>query len=98
MTDQILSFETFEMDYAERQLRDAGTEVRIEPQVFDLIWYMATNPGRLISKDDLIDHIWCGRIVSDAAISTRINAARTALNAGSWLVVMIRLRSVRCFS
>lgn len=57
-----------------------GGEVQVvEPQVFDLIRYFAESDRRLLSRDDLIDGVWGGRIVSDAAISTRINMARKAL-------------------
>ncbi|CTQ53386.1 Transcriptional activator CadC [Roseibium album] len=75
-----LEFESFELDFAERELLKDGKSVKIEPQVFDLLWYFANHAGQLISKDDIILHVWGGRIVSDAAISTRINGARVAIN------------------
>ena len=34
---------------------------------------------RVVSKDELLDTIWNGRIVSEAALSSRINAARKAI-------------------
>ena len=34
---------------------------------------------RVVSKDDLINAIWNGRVVSDAALTTRLNAARNAI-------------------
>ena len=49
------------------------------PQVFDLLEYLILNRERVVSKDDLIDAIWKGRIVSDAVVTTRLNAARTAI-------------------
>jgi pimeloyl-ACP methyl ester carboxylesterase/DNA-binding winged helix-turn-helix (wHTH) protein len=51
----------------------------VEPQVFDLLCLFAREAGRLISHDELIAQIWGGRIVSDAAISARISAARAAI-------------------
>ncbi|MFY0691796.1 MAG: winged helix-turn-helix domain-containing protein [Paracoccaceae bacterium] len=75
-----LIFECFELDFEQRQLLKDGKSVRIEPQVFDLLWYFANRAGQLISKDDIIMHVWAGRIVSDAAISTRINGARVAID------------------
>ena len=47
--------------------------------VFDLLEYLIRNRERVVSKDDLIDGIWGGRIVSESALTTRINAARTAI-------------------
>ena len=49
------------------------------PQVFDLLEYLIRNRERVVSKDDLIDAIWNGRSVSDAALTTRLNAARSAI-------------------
>ncbi|MBF9031566.1 alpha/beta fold hydrolase [Rhodobacterales bacterium HKCCE3408] len=53
--------------------------VPVEPQVFDLLVLLAENAGALVTKDRLIEEIWDGRIVSEATISARINAARTAV-------------------
>ena len=78
-TPEHLKFECFELDFAERELLKGGRSVKIEPQVFDLLWYFACNAGQLISKDDIIENVWGGRIVSDAAISTRINGSRVAI-------------------
>ena len=71
-----LSFGDFELDIEAAELRSGGKPVEIEPQVFDLIVLLATNAGRCVTKDEIIDTVWNGRIVSDSAISTRINAAR----------------------
>lgn len=51
----------------------------MQPQVFDLLRHLVSNPDRLISRDELIEQIWGGRIVSEAAIDSRINAARKAV-------------------
>jgi TolB-like protein/thioredoxin-like negative regulator of GroEL len=75
----IISFEEFQINAARGELTRNGRVVAVEPQVFDLISYLVSHPGTVISRDELIAHVWAGRIVSDSAISTRINAARTAL-------------------
>jgi len=61
-----------------RFLRD-GRPVPIEPQVFDLLRLLVENAGRIVTKDELIEAIWGGRIVSEATISARISAARAAV-------------------
>jgi TolB-like protein/tetratricopeptide (TPR) repeat protein len=76
----IISFEDFQIDLKRGELRKGRDVVPVEPQVLDLIIYLATNPGTIISRDDLIETVWSGRIVSDSAISSRINAARAALD------------------
>ncbi|MCV2888133.1 alpha/beta hydrolase [Ruegeria aquimaris] len=59
-------------------LRD-GASVALEPQVFDLLHLLARNPGRLVSRDEILAEVWNGRIVSESAISARIAAARKAV-------------------
>ena len=51
----------------------------MQPQVFDLLVYLVQNRDRVVSKDDLIALVWGGRIVSDSTLTSRINAARTAI-------------------
>jgi len=72
-------FAEFEIDLSQHELRRLGESVHIEPQVFDLIVHLVRNHDRIVSKDELIDTIWNGRIVSEAALSSRINGARRAL-------------------
>ena len=72
-------FADFEIDIARRELRRGGAVVHIEPQVFDLLVHLIRNRDRIVSKDELIEVIWQGRIVSEAALSSRISAARRVL-------------------
>src|SRR5882757_9828632 len=62
-----------------RELHRGADVVSVAPQVFDLLDYLIRNRERVVSKDDLINAIWNGRIVTDAALTTRLNAARTAI-------------------
>ena len=75
----ILSFGKCEIDLDRRELRCAKSPVHVEPQVFDLLAYLIHNRERVVSKDDLIASVWGGRIVSDSTLTSRINAARTAV-------------------
>ncbi|MCE8537499.1 alpha/beta fold hydrolase [Ruegeria pomeroyi] len=59
-------------------VRDAE-EIAVEPQVFDLLHLLARNPGRLVTRDEILAEVWNGRIVSESAISARIAAARKAV-------------------
>lgn len=74
-----LSFAGHEVDLRRQELRRDGSRVHVEPQVFDLIVHLLRNRDRVVSKDELFDTIWNGRIVSEAALSSRINAARKAV-------------------
>ena len=72
-------FEDYALDTDRRELRRAGALVAIEPQVFDLLAYLVQHGDRVVTKDDLLVAVWNGRFVSESALTTRINAARTAL-------------------
>jgi TolB-like protein len=72
-------FEDYALDTSRRELRRGAALVSLEPQVFDFLEYLVRNRERVVSKDDLIASIWDGRIVSESALSNRINAARSAV-------------------
>ena len=72
-------FEDYAFDTDRRELHRGADVVSVAPQVFDLLDYLIRNRERVVSKDDLINAIWNGRIVSDAALTTRLNVARTAI-------------------
>jgi TolB-like protein len=72
-------FEEYAFDTDRRELHRGAEVVSVAPQVFDLLDYLIRNRERVVSKDDLINAIWNGRSVSDAALTTRLNAARSAL-------------------
>ena len=50
-----------------------------EPQVFDVLAYLLRHRDRIVSKQELFESVWQGRIVSDAALNSRISAARRAI-------------------
>jgi TolB-like protein len=72
-------FEDYAFDTDRRELHRGADVVPTAPQVFDLLDYLIRNRERVVSKDDLVSAIWNGRIVSDMALTTRLNAARSAI-------------------
>jgi TolB-like protein/Flp pilus assembly protein TadD len=72
-------FEEYAFDTDRRELLRGADVVSVTPQVFDLLDYLIRNRERVVSKDDLINAVWNGRSVSDAALTTRLNAARSAI-------------------
>jgi len=75
----IYSFCGNRLDLKRHVLTRNGETIPVEPQVFDILHILAENAGSLVTKDQLIEAVWEGRIVSEATISGRINAARTAV-------------------
>ena len=72
-------FEEFVFNIDRRELHRGADVVSITPRVFDLLEYLIRNRERVVSKDELINAVWNGRIVSDAALTTRLNAVRAAI-------------------
>src|SRR5215475_10388580 len=72
-------FDNFSLDMDRRELRRGTDVIAIAPKVFDLLGYLIDNRERVVSKDDLIRSIWQGRVVSDVALTTRLNSARKAI-------------------
>jgi len=75
----LLAFGDHRLDVDRRELRRGGSAIELEPKVFDLLAFLVQHRDRVVSKDDLIRSVWNGRIVSDSAVTTRINAARRAI-------------------
>ena len=72
-------FENYAFDTDRRELHRGKDVVSVGPQVFDMLDYLIRNRERVVSKDELIKAIWNGRAVSEAALTTRINAVRSAV-------------------
>ena len=85
-----LEFEDHLLDVERRELLRRGEPIALEPQVFDLLLYLVQNRDRVVSRDDLVDAVWGGRIVSDSAITTRINAVRRAVGDSGSAQTVIR--------
>ena len=75
----IYSFENNELDLALMELRREGVLVNIEPQVFSLLCLLIENSDRAVSRDEILEKIWDGKVVSDSALSSRIKSARKAI-------------------
>jgi TolB-like protein/tetratricopeptide (TPR) repeat protein len=75
----IYSFANFELDSDVHELRDDGVACSVEPQVFDLLVHLVEHRDRLVTREELFEHVWHGRPVSDATLSSRIKAVRQAV-------------------
>jgi TolB-like protein len=78
------------LDVARRELWRDSELTALEPQVFDLLIYLIKNRDRVVTKDDVLDAVWGGRIVSESALTTRINAVRKAVGDSGALQQLIR--------
>ena len=74
------AFNGFELDPDKFELRRRGDLVALEPQVFALLRLLVEQREQMVSKDDIINRIWGGRVVSDASIASRVRLARQAVD------------------
>ena len=75
----VIRFGDFELDTALFELRQSGERIPLEPQVFDLLVFLARNSHRTVTREEIYAEIWGDRIVSDTALSSQIKAARRAV-------------------
>ena len=75
----VLAFGQYRLDIERRELRCGADLADLEPKAFDLLVFLVQNCDRVVSKDDLLQALWQGRIVSELALTTRINAVRRAV-------------------
>jgi TolB-like protein/DNA-binding winged helix-turn-helix (wHTH) protein len=75
----IYRFGPFELDLATVELRAGGEGVAVEPQVFALLALLVENRERAVSKDEILEKVWDGRVVSEATVASRVKAARKAI-------------------
>src|SRR5436190_6956266 len=76
----IYRFEEFSFDTQRCELRRGGELIPVEPQVYQLLQLLIENRDRLVTRDQIVDQVWNGRFISDAAVSSRIKSARRALS------------------
>jgi len=75
----IFAFGAYELDTRVYELRSGGSVCPIEPQVFDVLVYLATHRDRVVSKEELLEKLWPDRFVSEATLTSRLKAARRAV-------------------
>ncbi|MEM7319175.1 MAG: winged helix-turn-helix domain-containing protein, partial [Pseudomonadota bacterium] len=75
-----IRFGAFEIDPSIFELRKNGTPVQVEPRAFELMLLLARNAGKLVTKDQIFAELWDDRVVSEAALSSQVKAARKALD------------------
>ncbi|CDO25560.1 CadC family transcriptional regulator [Mycolicibacterium mageritense DSM 44476 = CIP 104973] len=76
---RVWRFDDFVLDIGRYELRQGSAVIRVEPQVFDVLNQLVSHHERVVTKEELFDSVWGGRFVGEAALTSRIKAARRAL-------------------
>lgn len=72
-------FDAFELDERRRELSRAGELILIEPKPLNLLMLLLRHPGQLVTKNDLIETLWTGRIVTEAVLGNCVTKLRASL-------------------
>jgi len=75
----LFRFNEFTLNTEQFELSKNGQPLACEPQVIELLTLLLNNAGKLVSKEEINEVVWHGRIVSDAALSSRIKSLRQLL-------------------
>jgi TolB-like protein len=72
-------FEEYCLDADRRELKRGAELIPIGPKVFDLLLFLVQNRNQVVTRDDLLEAVWEGRIVSESTLTSHINAVRKAI-------------------
>ncbi|MBI3477535.1 MAG: winged helix-turn-helix domain-containing protein [Acidobacteria bacterium] len=72
-------FNDFRLETAERRLLRNGDAIALAPKVFDTLVALVENPGRLMSKDELMHRLWPDTFVEEVSLAQNISQLRKAL-------------------
>lgn len=82
-------FDEFELNPARRTFARNGTPVSISPKAFEVLSYLVSNPGRVITKDELLKAVWPESFVEESNLSQHIFALRKALGERAGCIVTL---------
>ncbi len=73
-------FDEFEIDPANRELLRSGQVVALRGKVFDVLLALATHPGRLLAKQEIIEQVWQNEFVEEGNLARSVSTLRKALD------------------
>ncbi len=76
---KIIRFAEFELDASKRLLLRDGEPLALNAKAFDVLAFLAENAGRVISKEEILNHVWENQFVEEANLAVQISALRKAL-------------------
>ena len=72
-------FGNFVLDESARELRAGDERLHVQPRVFDLLCFLAANPERAVSREEVLESVWHDVAVEDGSLTRAVHAARTLL-------------------
>src|ERR1700758_5010696 len=79
-----LRFGPFELSIGERLLRRDGQVLPLGDRALDILIYLADRSGKVIAKQELMDHVWSDITVEEGSLRVQVAAIRKALGDGQF--------------
>lgn len=76
---EIYEFDSFRVDVVSRRLLCDEQAVRLPTKDFDILLLLVSNRGRVVTKEELIGHVWPDQFVEENNLTVRISALRKLL-------------------
>jgi DNA-binding winged helix-turn-helix (wHTH) protein len=76
----LIQFGEFQIDARARTLRREEEIVALNYRAFDVLLYFAQNPGRALTRDELLKNVWPDTFVDEHSLAQSISVLRRALN------------------
>jgi eukaryotic-like serine/threonine-protein kinase len=77
---EIFQFGEFRIDPHDRTLRRNDSAVALHRRAFDVLLYLVQNPGRVVTKDELLKNVWPDAFVDENNLTQSISVLRKALD------------------
>src|SRR5215469_4809190 len=78
-SEEIFQFGEFQIDVAARTLRREDEAVALNRRAFDVLLYLIQNPGKILTRDELLKNVWPDSFVDENRLAQSISALRRAL-------------------
>ncbi|MBC8056993.1 MAG: winged helix-turn-helix domain-containing protein, partial [Rhizobiales bacterium] len=73
------TFDACVVDTAAREVRLDGVLQPVAPRVFDLLVYLLEHRDRVVSKNELLEHVWSGAVLTDSVVARAVMKVRKAI-------------------
>src|ERR1035438_2180679 len=79
-TEGVFQFGEFQIDARARTLRREKATVTLTFRAFDVLLYFVQNPGRVLTRDELLKNVWTDSFVDENSLAQSVSALRRALD------------------
>ena len=85
----IYRFDEFELDSSRRTFSRNGAQIPLYPKAFEILTYLVSNPGRVVTKEEIFKAVWPESFVEESNLARQVSSLRKALGDGSACIVTL---------